>query len=294
MPRSMLSLLCLGLLTLATADSSVNNIRRAKTANETTIELDIIFPQNRTYETTDAPLPLVFALQNASEAAYFGYDLTWSLYLGDELKSSGEFAPTTNPTNFNYTSNNTAILADSLKIRNLEAGNYSLSWEVNTIICREIEGIPNEQGISGNKTTVADGTLYFSLADDEGNDIGYAGCAEHLGTWSLRSYNELNPSCPSHVNSPLETYECDPRFDGDQISCLTSFFRGDTNGTACRAGFDNVPEDADLLWNLADWNETAQEDGDGKGDGDLGVMHRPDLKALILVAVVVMGGLIAL
>lgn len=85
----------------------------ADLSNPVGIEVDVLFLRNTTYSNITTP-SIVFALQNASTAAFFGYRLDWTLDSDDAyFFVSSSFDDGNYGNKFNYTTGTTALLVDS-------------------------------------------------------------------------------------------------------------------------------------------------------------------------------------
>ncbi|KFZ00172.1 hypothetical protein V498_00227 [Pseudogymnoascus sp. VKM F-4517 (FW-2822)] len=292
----------------------------ADLSNPVGIEVDVLFPRNTTYNNMTTP-PIVFALQNASTAVFFGYRLDWTLNSDDAyFFVSNSFDDDNYSNKFNYTTSTTALLVDSAYWGdNLDAGSYTLSWDYTTTTCDDW----------GNSTlirtgNVVAGTLYFTVVDDRsGSDLSFTECPDYLGNITARMASD---PCPSLIQRQGEPQPCDAKLNEKQVKCLDTYFEGQTDMDACEAGFDDINTGDKVEWKYAnqarnahshagdssvtssgsssnrtstsgdtgssgqgssDDSESSSESGDS-GDGSLGNTRRPGL-GLAVVATLVVG-----
>ncbi|KAJ5471456.1 hypothetical protein N7530_008813 [Penicillium desertorum] len=223
------------------------------------IELDVVFPRNATYNTMTTP-PIVLAMQNAPTASFFDYDLSWNLESDSFFYLSSTFNTYNFGKKFNYTSGDTAVLLDSAPFgQELDAGHYTLSWELSTSHCTH-EG--SETIIE--TSNVASGTLYFTVVDDKsGADYGLSECPGYLGSFAAKSATD---TCPEVIEDESEPQPCDAKMKDDQIKCVESYLSGETDMEICTSAFDDIESGDKVEWKYADEARHANDHAAGSSD----------------------------
>ncbi|KAJ5425369.1 hypothetical protein N7465_000439 [Penicillium sp. CMV-2018d] len=191
----------------------------------------------------------------------------------------------------------------------LEAGHYTLSWRYTTTTC-------DDRGDSTLIQTgdVASGDLYFTVVEDgSGSKLAFEGCPEYLGNITTKTASE---ACPSLIHGGGEPQPCNAKLNEKQVKCLDTYFEGQTDMEACKAGFDDIKPGHKVEWkyanetrnarshtsdpaenssgsssntttqNSSDDRESTNESGDS-GDASLGNIYRPHLWLAVLVTLVV-------
>jgi hypothetical protein len=134
-----------------------------------TIEVDLVFPQERTYNNMTA-LPVVFAIHNAEAAFSFGYLLSWRIFRRDPGTGDQRGVIATSQVRRQADQRPPADAVNNIWIESgassnyttLVPGKYSIDWEWSMVTCI----------VSGEKITrqigfvQAQGALDFTLVGD--------------------------------------------------------------------------------------------------------------------------------
>lgn len=238
-----------------------------------TVELDLVFPLNKTYNRmTQLPnrpysnvtysnmtqLPIVFAIQNAEDAYALGWAISWGIYDADP--KSAESGPWSGGFIWN---NNTGVPHDALdnilyvaeltdNSTELRAGEHVLSWELSMWACID----QNDHVFTGIQDLRA-GDVYFTIVDD--------GSGESKMDWTAE--------CPVYQASVTATRE-----GGDKKDRCSYIGRSEEDPDPCRAKMDSVTaacvlanvtgsSDRSACQELAERAAKAEDDGDDEDAG---------------------------
>ncbi|KAL2852067.1 hypothetical protein BJY01DRAFT_260143 [Aspergillus pseudoustus] len=217
----------------------------------TTIEVDLIFPRNETYDNMTG-FPIVFALQNADAAGTFGWNIDWEFVWldGDEDEKfldsySGPWiTDSTTLNDFRYIGDDAMLLAGRVYHENgyyLRPGTYAVYWTYDTAICY---GSGRTTYIDGGYTvataSLASERLIFTVVAD-GSGLGFeipvGECPAYAGQWTAKSGTATD--CPNNAaNSTAEPDPCAAQISQDQISCLQDWFGGSNESEVCTSSLE--------------------------------------------------------
>jgi hypothetical protein len=271
-----------------------------------TIEIDILFPRNETYNSNYTGMPIVLALQNAQAAYAYEWNIHWRIYGASAsagsiplrgLAKSDEF-------DFQYYSNNVAVVPMIYdNAISLHKGTFRLEWDYATTPC-----IPEgKTAISQTRTPIASGTSYFSVVTDGSGldfDIPIDKCPSFGDSWGVKS----DEGCPAANTESDKPDPCAARLTSrDQVTCIWDYFTGKNETQTCLSAFKKADPDWPLYYTPGSrgnrGNTTADDTGnpdienpDGEDDSsgsdkpdtpstddsqeDAGVSHRPVLSGL--------------
>ena len=250
---AMLAMLPIALLALGVPTALASASKPAR------IEIDLVFPKGKTtYNSMTVP-PVVFALQNAPTATFFGYTINWEIS-GDQpaFSEAGTLASDSWQKQFNYTAGDVGILADSTYWgQNIKAGEYTLSWEYSMTTCT---GKGNTIFI--NTGNVRTGSVNFTIVEDgSGADELFSGCPQYLGAITAKDPSD---SCPELISGEDGKPDpCQAKMNEKQIACLKSYFKGETDMDTCAAAFDDIKAGDKVEWEYA---KEARKAGRHAGD----------------------------
>ncbi|KFY14473.1 hypothetical protein V492_02601 [Pseudogymnoascus sp. VKM F-4246] len=243
-----------------------------------TIEIDLLSPQNTTYNRNLNYPPIVFAIQNAQAA----YAYEWSIhYLIYGATDSADAIPVIRGTaksqldenEFQYYVADVAIAPMPIEgaLISLKNGAFRLEWDYATTPC-----IPEgKTSIYQQRTPFASGVSYFSIVEKEGLDfdeipVGGA-CPSFGASWEL----ETKKSCPGDkkaVGSGGKGDPCKARLTSQkQVDCIWEFVsKGKNESETCLSAFERVDPDWPKYYTpgrggFDNDNDDEGEDGGGSG-----------------------------
>ena len=201
----------------------------------TTIEYDLVFPQNRTYNSKMA-MPVVFAVQNAEAAFKFGYTLTWYVTRGSNgqiLRADDSPVPSTVTSNIYYEYGNFTYFREE---EPLPAGTYNMSTRLITGSCTDT---PTTVSIG---VTVLEGSVAFTVVDDgSGEDVDLTSeCPIYQDSMTVERVTGIvqsSASCPvvAKVEPEGLPNPCRAKISDDAAKCILSDLTGNSNLTTCDA-----------------------------------------------------------
>ncbi len=220
-----------------------------------TIEVDLLFPRNETYNRNITTIPIVFAIQNGPAAYKTDWRLTWNISLATSNKSitSGTHFATastsrvlpTRSNDFRYYYNDNIAIVPTYPERSfaslLRPGMYRLEWSYMVGPC-----IPEgSSGVRGPRVPVANGVHYYSLIDDGSGrefDIPLGDCPIYGDIW-IRPTSGMG--CPWTTSSDnAERNPCKALLQNQrQVDCIRDyFFKRDNETETCLTAFQRVTE----------------------------------------------------
>lgn len=207
-----------------------------------TVEVDIVFPLNKTYNNaTQLPnnvsqFPVVFAVQHAEAAFAWGYSIAWKIFEvinGTASESSraqgavygrGDIPPHDTLDDIWY---NAGLTYNFTKLR---PGEHLLSWEWTMITCQDIGKTRLYKS-----STPASGEMYFSIVDDgSGEDVDLTGeCPVYAGKITAKDGTEAS-NCPyMGKNEDYEPKPCRAKMDSLTAECVLANVTESDDRSAC-------------------------------------------------------------
>lgn len=251
------------LAALATADISY----------PATIEIDILFPRNETYNSNFTGMPVVFAVQNVEAAYAYEWSIRWGIY---STRSSSNTPATGRITRsqfedneFQYYFNNVAVVPVMNKYAvSFRKGNFRLEWDYATTPC-----IPEgETAVSSQtRTPIASGTSYFSVVEDGSGldfNIPIDDCPSFGDAWSVESDDD----CPAE-NTKSDNAHRDPcaarLTSPDQVACIWEYLTTNKNETeTCLSSFKRADPDWPMYYTPSYGGDNNEVDSGDRSDDD--------------------------
>ncbi|KFY88015.1 hypothetical protein V498_06935 [Pseudogymnoascus sp. VKM F-4517 (FW-2822)] len=292
---------------------------KANTTYPATIEIDLLFPRNATYNSNHSSIPIVLGIQNVQAAYAYEWSIHWSIYGADSPADSiplrGLAHSRFEDNEFQYYFNDVAVVPMSYgTVVSLRKGGFRLEWDYAATPC-----IPEgESSIYGQtRTPIASGTEFFSVVED-GSGLDFdipigegRECPSFGDAWSL----EDKEDCPA-VETGSEKAKgepCGARLTSqDQVDCIWEYLSLGKNETeTCTKAFERADPDWPKYYTPGSGGGGDGTGGDGEDDGsgsngtdtstgtedsngdanggsagdskeDAGVSHRPILSGLAL------------
>ncbi|KAL3443396.1 hypothetical protein BJX65DRAFT_311897 [Aspergillus insuetus] len=209
-----------------------------------TIEVDLIFPRNETYNNMTT-FPIIFALQNADAALAFGYTIDWEfVWLGgdeDEKFLDAYTGPDISDSiylsDFKYTHDDLVLVAGKVSNRNgyyLRPGTYLVQWTYDTVTC-SVSDTTTTYHIGGDGYVAMGGNVVFTAVAD-GSGLGFEvpvdECPLYSGQWTA---GDGTNTCPELSSFDAEPDPCKAQLGQEQIDCLQDWYRGNNESEACTA-----------------------------------------------------------
>ncbi|KAI9375536.1 hypothetical protein BJX61DRAFT_531497 [Aspergillus egyptiacus] len=199
-----------------------------------TIEVDLIFPRNATYNNmTSFPIwEFVWLGGDEDEqflSTYTGPTISNSIYRSD----------------FRYTHEGSVIAAGQLYSQNgysLRPGTYFVQWTYDTATCSVSDDtITFIIDLSGAYITSGGNVVFTVVSDGSGLDfeIPVDECPLYSGHWSA---DDGTDSCPDPSDFDVEPDPCKVQLGQEQIDCLQDWYRGNNESEACMVSLDRWDE----------------------------------------------------
>lgn len=251
----------------------------------TTIELDVVFPRNETYNSTQA-LPVAFAIQNAEAASELGYMMTWTVQtLGSgNVRQQEEQPDPADVVNNTWYKWGKVTTGDTEK--SIEPGAYNLT--VSFVIGSCTNGSSN---VSVGAPRL-EASVEFTVVDDgTGKDFDLTVCPQLLDTLTIERLNgpiATNAACPVRAEREPDNISdpCHARMSksmADRVLAnmtVQGFEDGSYNGFDLPAANDPASESTN------DTSDTGTDAG-SSGEENTGIRHYgPTVGTAILAGVV--------
>lgn len=288
-------------------------IAAARNNYPATIEVDVLFPRNETYNRNITTIPIVLAIQNGPVAYDAEWRINWNITGASSSKpdvrgshysseSTNRLLPTVRNDFRYYFNGDVAIVPMTSQspavVSSGKAGSYRLDWEYTVDPC-----FPEGKSVAyGPMPRVARGSHYFSIVDDDSGsdfDIPLDECPIYGDMWTKASSSSRCPLTPEDSPQDEKKDPCSAQLQtAGQVDCLRDYFFGRKNDTeTCSSAFKTVTED----WIEGDSDddddasdESVEEDSDSDSDDDddddegAAVSLRPGVFGLGVAAMVVM------
>ncbi|OBT75719.1 hypothetical protein VF21_05939 [Pseudogymnoascus sp. 05NY08] len=239
----------LPLLASAAALATLAAAAKADISYPATIEIDLLFPLNKTYNANYTSPPLILSIQNVQAAYAYEWSIHWAYYFGDV-----GIVPMRNKVLVRFTK-----------------GEFRLEWDYATTPC-----IPEgKNAVWQTRTPVASGTSYFSIVEDGSGvdfDLPVAGegddaCPAFGDSWGV----EKKKGCPAagKAGSAKAGGEpCKARLtERGQVDCIWDFLSTGKNETeTCLRAFERVDPGWDMYYTPGSGTKGNSSEGDGGGD----------------------------
>jgi hypothetical protein len=212
-----------------------------------TIEVDLIFPRNETYNNMTS-FPIVFALQNAEAALAFGYTIDWEFVWlgGDEVEkfldayTGPDISNSLYVGDFKYTHDDSVLVAGKVSNRNgyyLRPGTYAVQWTYDTVTC-SVSDTSTTYHIGGDAYVTSGGNVVFTAVAD-GSGLGFEipvdECPVFSGQWTA---GDGTATCPELSSFDAEPDPCKAQLGQEQIDCLQDWYRGNNQSEVCLASLE--------------------------------------------------------
>ncbi|KAL2830842.1 hypothetical protein BDW59DRAFT_158281 [Aspergillus cavernicola] len=280
-----------------------------------TIEVDLLFPRNETYNSNLTGIPVVLAVQNAQAAYAYEWSIAWRVFHAtsspsDSPSISGRSRSKFGENEFLYLFNDVAIVpmvGQNVVVILLNPGEFRLEWDYATTPC-----IPEgESSVYQTRTPIASGTHYFSIVDDGSGldyDIPLDDCPIYGDSWAVES----EEGCPiSNDENDREGNPCAAKLETqEQVTCIWEYLTRRRNETeTCLSAFERADPDWSMYYYppFSDDGPSESDEPEGEDDSssedpdnstiddvdeDFAVSHRP--LSLVLVVTAILAVAIAL
>jgi hypothetical protein len=196
----------------------------------TTVELDLVFPLNETYTLID-PFPVIFVIQNAATAWYFGFEFTWNITgvpdgsSGPETFPSGTiFVPPSVLLPYVYpvpsdpfiVVNSTESPGDSIAVTKVPAGKWTLGWSYT--IASTCTPTADGEFLTIRSALPIQGSMSFTLKDGSASPVFMSNCSTLAGQFDIVANWT---GCPQ-LGTPGIANPCGAKIDTVQASSISA------------------------------------------------------------------------
>lgn len=256
----------------------------------TTIELDVVFPRNETYNRMMA-LPVAFAVQNAEAAFQFGYSMTWTvetLGSGNVRQQPEQTVPAEAVNNTWYEWGNVTAFDEDQPI---EPGTYNLTVSFIMGSCTDTSTTVTV-GV-----TILEASVEFTVADDgTGKDVDLTSdCPRFLDTLTIERLTgpvAATASCPVRAQREPDNISdpCHARMSGSMaervmgnLTVSGSSTGGDSSGGADQ---EEPPDDDPTPESTNDTSEAGTDAGSNEAENAGIRQYGPTVATAMLVSIV--------
>jgi hypothetical protein len=203
----------------------------------TTVEIDLVFPLNKTYNLID-PFPVIFVIQNTAPAWYFGFDLEWNITGIPDGASS--FPETIGP-GFLFGSQDPDhpvpppdpyIVANSTRFpsiaEKLPAGKWTLAWSYGSRTCTQDGDYVDINLVE----QLAQGSISFTVEGGGASPDFTSGCPILAGQVGMTA--DLL-GCPQ-IGTPNASNPCGAKVDAAQASSISAVLSLSTPTSSATGG----------------------------------------------------------
>jgi hypothetical protein len=204
-----------------------------------TVEIDLVFPLNRTYALID-PFPVIFVIQNTAAAWDFGFEFQWTITgVPDGQSSSVIFGPGTlfvfqGVDHHIATPSDPFILVNSTRFpgianpQALPAGKWTLGWSYGSTICTK-DGDSLDIG-PGNE---AQGSVNFTVEGGGASPDFTSSCPTKVGQFDIVANWT---GCPQIGPPGTTSNPCGAKIDAAQASSISAVLALSTQTSSATGG----------------------------------------------------------